>query len=175
MKIAIGITGAGGTFFAKKCIEHLCTKNELLVIASDDGADAFKLECGTALYDFLRRKKNVARFNNNDICTLLNGSINPDLMIILPCSAQTAGQIALNLGNTLLPLIADKILREGKKLILGLGETAFSTATLQNLYTLSLMGATVTSLAVPFNNNAATQDFYDDLLNKFLQLCNLEN
>lgn len=177
MKITLGITGASGAVLAKRAIEYLGSRHELFVVASDNGSLVFKQECGIELYDFLRRKSGVVRFgNDNMFASIASGTAATDCMLILPCSAATAGRLASGCGNTLLTRAADVMLKERKKLVIGIRETPLSTITLRNLETLSLCGATVSPLIPPFYKNPKSLDeIYDMTLGRFLMSAGIDN
>ncbi len=177
MKITLGISGASGTVLAKMAIDHLSENHELFVIASDCGAQIFEQECGIRLYDYLRRKQKVTRFNNDNLfAPLSSGTNTADCMLILPCSASTVGRIASGCGETLLIRAADVMLKERKKLVIGLRESPLSAITLKNLETLSLCGAIVSPLVPPFYKSPQSlEDLYRVTLGRFLLTAGIEN
>ncbi len=177
MKITLGITGASGAVLAKRAIEYLSKEHTLFVVASDNGNRVFYEENGIELYDFLRRKNGVTRFQNDNLfAPISSGTSVSDCMLILPCSAATAGRIAGCCGNTLLTRAADVTLKERKKLVLGIREAPLSTVMLRNLETLSLCGAVISPLTVPFYKSPKTPDeIYDFTLGRFLLSAGIEN
>lgn len=177
MKITLGISGASGAVLALKAIEYLMSGHELSVVASDNGNRIFEQECGISLYDFLRRKRGVIRFCNNDLgASVASGTSAPDCMIVLPCSAATAGRIANGSGDTLLTRAADVVLKERKRLVLAVRESPLSTVTLKNLEFLSLCGAVVCPTVPPFYCNAKTiEELYDLTLGRILLSAGIEN
>jgi 4-hydroxy-3-polyprenylbenzoate decarboxylase len=71
-------------------------------------------------------------------------------MVVLPCSANTLGQIAAGLGDTLIARAAHCHLKERRPLVLGLRETPLSAIDLHNAATAANAGATVMPLSPPF-------------------------
>ena len=71
-------------------------------------------------------------------------------MVILPCSANTMGQIAAGLGDTLITRAAHCHLKERRSLVLGLRETPLSIIDLRNAANVAAAGATVMPLSPPF-------------------------
>jgi 4-hydroxy-3-polyprenylbenzoate decarboxylase len=64
-------------------------------------------------------------------------------MVILPCSMKTLGQIATCTGESLIPRAADVVLKERRRLVLGVRESPFHEIHLQHMLTLTRMGAIV--------------------------------
>lgn len=177
LKIILGITGASGAVLAEKAIDMLMDEHDLYVVASENGCRVFRHECGVELYDFLRRRSSVVRFaNDNLFAPIASGTSDADCMIILPCSAATAGRIATGSGNTLLTRAADVMLKERKKLIIGIREAPLSTVTLRNLETLSACGAVICPLVVPFYELPESIDqMYDVTLGRLLLSAGIPN
>lgn len=177
MKITLGISGASGTVLALKAIEYLSKEHELSVIASDNGNRIFEQECKISLYDYLRRKRNVSRFYNNDLSvSIASGTSQQDAMIILPCSAATAGRIANGSGDTLLTRAADVMLKEKRHLVLALRESPLSSVTLKNLEYLSLCGAVICPVVPPFYCEPQTLDeLYNLTLGRILLSAGVKN
>ncbi len=176
MKITLAISGASGAILAKMAIDTLSQTHELFVVASDFGALNFEHECGIKLYDYLRRNRNVTRFNNDDLFAPISSGTNAtDCMLILPCSSNTAGRIATGCGETLLTRAADVMLKERKPLIIGIRESPLSAITLKNLETLSLCGAIISPLVPPFYKFPQTKDdIYNLTLGRFLLSAGIE-
>lgn len=72
-----------------------------------------------------------------------SGSNVSDAMVVCPCSMGTLAAIAHGLSDSLIERAADVTLKERKKLILVPRETPFSTLHLENMLTLSRMGAVI--------------------------------
>lgn len=177
MKITLGISGASGAVLAKTAIDYLSLTHELFVVASDCGALTFEYECGVRLYDYLRRKPNVSRFDNDNLfAPISSGTNTADCMIILPCSASTVGRLATGSGDTLLTRAADVMLKERRRLVIGLRESPLSAITLKNLETLSLCGAIISPLVPPFYKLPQTNEELCRLtLGRFLLTAGIEN
>jgi 4-hydroxy-3-polyprenylbenzoate decarboxylase len=64
-------------------------------------------------------------------------------MVVLPCSMKTLGQIATCTGDTLLSRAADVVLKERRRLVLGVRESPLHEIHLQHMLTLTRMGAII--------------------------------
>ena len=177
LKITLGISGASGAVLALKAIEYLSREHELSVVASDNGNRIFEQECKISLYDYLRRKRNVSRFYNNDLSvSIASGTGEQDAMIILPCSAATVGLIAGGSGFSLLTRAADVMLKEKKRLVLAVRESPLSTVTLKNMEFLSMCGAVICPVVPPFYCEPKTLDeLYDLTLGRILLSAGIKN
>jgi 4-hydroxy-3-polyprenylbenzoate decarboxylase len=71
-------------------------------------------------------------------------------MVILPCSANTLGQIAAGLGETLISRAAHCHLKERRPLVIGLREAPLTTIDVQNAAKAAAAGATLMPLCPPF-------------------------
>jgi flavin prenyltransferase len=71
-------------------------------------------------------------------------------MVIVPCSAHTAAQVAVGLAGTLITRAAHVHLKERRPLLVVPRETPLSTPLLRNLTTLSELGVVVLDAAPPY-------------------------
>src|SRR5215471_8809996 len=116
-KIAIGITAASGSIYAKTLLERISTivdqieevgvvmttfsKNVWLHELGDEGWNGFN-------FKFYEKRDFMAPF--------ASGSAGYDALIVCPCSMGTMGRIAAGMSNDLLTRSADVMLKERKKL-----------------------------------------------------------
>ena len=83
-------------------------------------------------------------------------------MIILPCSMRTLGAIAHGVGETLIPRAADVVLKERRRLVLGVREAPFHEIHLENMLKLARMGVIISPPVPAFYNTPRT---VDDIVN----------
>ena len=161
-KILVGVTGASGSLYALRLLEALQAYNlEVHLVISESG----KLVVNHEIPDGITKLTKLAHhvYQIDDIAAAVaSGSYGIDSMVILPCSMGTLGAIANGLSHNLLTRAADVILKEQRKLVLVPRETPFSTIHLENLLTLSRMGAVILPAAPGFYHHPQT---ITDLLN----------
>ena len=73
-------------------------------------------------------------------------------MIVLPCSVKTMAEIAHGTGDTLIPRAADVVLKERRRLVLGVREAPFHEIHLENMLKLTRMGVIIAPPLPAFYN-----------------------
>lgn len=102
---------------------------------------------------------------------LASGSYRTEGMVILPCSIHTMSAIAAGISSNLLIRAADVILKERRKLILGVRETPFHVGHLRTMVSLSEMGAIIAPPIPAFYNAPATiDDLVDGTVERIMDL-----
>lgn len=155
--ICVAITGASGSPYAMRLIEVLlssgCTvsviisKAAQLVMATETEYKIPGQVRGQA--EYLREHFNVSEkqlmvYGKEDwMSPWASGSGRNGAMVICPCSTGTLSAVATGASNNLIERAADVALKERRQLILVPRETPFSTLHLQNMLTLSQMGAVI--------------------------------
>jgi len=145
-KLVLGISGATGAYAARLLVEK--SSWPVLLVASRWGRAVFEHECGP-FRSLASRVEQV--FENDDLfATIASGSVPTAGMIILPCSANTLGQIASGVGDTLLTRAAHCHLKERRPLVLGLRETPLTFIDLKNATRVSAAGGIIMPMAPPY-------------------------
>jgi len=151
----VGITGASGAPYAVRLLEVLgrCAE-EVDVIVSSHGWRLLRHECGLSDEAALRERLSVGRFrffdNANRGARPASGSVPYRGLVICPCSMGTVSAIAHGNSRSLVERAADVTLKERRRLIVVPRETPLSTVHLENLLTLSRLGAVVLPAAPGF-------------------------
>lgn len=144
-KIVVGITGASGAPYAKRCLGALRAlaaegELELGVCASPTAAEVWALECGGEMKDQIGEKIWGTRDYK---APFASGSAGWHAMVIIPCSMGTVARIAQGTSDSLLTRAADVMLKERRTLVIVPRETPLSVIHLENLTTLARAGAVV--------------------------------
>lgn len=141
MKLFIAITGASGSLYAQRLLDHLDpAAHEIHVVMSHYAQQvvAGELKAGLRLKDGVRMH-NVRSMN----APFASGSNPPDAMVIIPCTMGTLGRIAQGLSGDLLLRAADVVLKERRRLVLVPRETPLNLVHVRNFELLLQAGATL--------------------------------
>ncbi|MFM2049463.1 MAG: hypothetical protein RI955_2011 [Bacteroidota bacterium] len=175
-KIAIAITGASGSIYAKILLDKISTMplqiDTCAVVMSNNAKDVWKHELGTT--DFEKYKVNF--YSKTDFTSpIASGSAGFDTMIICPCSMGTMGRIANGISDDLITRAADVMLKERRKLIVVARETPLNLIHIENMKMITLAGGIICpatpsfySLPKTFDEMAAT------VVDRVLQLAGFE-
>lgn len=144
-KIVVGITGASGAAYARRCVALLKERVasgevELGVCASPTAAEVWALECGGDMREELGENVWGTRDYN---APFASGSAGWHAMVVVPCSMSTVARIAHGISDSLLTRAADVMLKERRTLIVVPRETPLSLVHLENLGAIARAGALV--------------------------------
>jgi 4-hydroxy-3-polyprenylbenzoate decarboxylase len=141
VKLLIAITGASGTLYAQRLLDHLDPgAHEIHVVLSNYAQQVIAEE----LPEGLQLKPGVQKHNLRSMnAPFASGSNPPDAMVIIPCTMGTLGRIAHGYSEDVLLRAADVVLKEKRKLILVPRETPLNLVHVRNLELLLLAGATI--------------------------------
>ncbi len=143
-KIAVAITGASGSIYARQLLQKLDSLKdqvkELSIVMTDNAKEVWKTELDDENYDSF----NARYFSTKDFkAPFASGSAKYDAMIIAPCSMGTMGRIAAGISNDLISRAADVMLKERKKLILLIRDTPYNLVHIRNMETVTLAGGII--------------------------------
>ena len=141
LKIVIAITGASGSLYAQRLLDHLDPdEHEIHVILSNYAHPVL----GEELPDGLKLREGVTTHGLKSMNIPFASGSNPaDAMVVIPCTMGTLGRIAHGLSEDALLRTADVMLKERRRLILVPRETPLSLVHLRNMELLLLAGATL--------------------------------
>jgi 4-hydroxy-3-polyprenylbenzoate decarboxylase len=158
MRLIVAITGATGAIYGIRALERLREAAvETHLVMSRWGLR-------TLLHETSWTRKQVEAlahtvYSPSDMgAAIASGSFRTDGMIVAPCSARTLGAIAHGVGEHLIHRAADVILKERRRLVLVVRETPLSDIHLENMLTLSRMGAVILPPMPAFYTNPLTLD-----------------
>ena len=143
-KLVVGITGASGSVYAKVLLDKLLQLHEQVqevgLVMSDNAKDVWQYELNN---------KNYAKYpfklydKHNFFAPFASGSAKYNVMIICPCSMGTMSRIAHGISNDLITRAADVILKERRKLILGIRDTPYSLIHIKNMQLITEAGGII--------------------------------
>ena len=176
-KIAIAITGASGSIYAKLLLEKLAELTdqleELSIVMTDNAKFVWQTEIGNTDYD----KFPGRYFSTKDFTApIASGSAKYDALIVIPCSMGTLGRIASGVSSDLITRAADVMLKERKKLICVLRDSPYNLVHIRNMETVTLAGGIICPASPSFYNNPQTiEEAVQTIINRIIDLINLNN
>jgi 4-hydroxy-3-polyprenylbenzoate decarboxylase len=175
-KIAIGITGASGSIYAKVLLNKLTHLKEQLeevsIVMSDNAKDVWLHELGNSDYE----KYPFKIFNKNDFnAPFASGSARYDTLIICPCSMGTLARIASGISNDLITRAADVVLKERRRLLLVVRDTPLSLIHINNMRTVTEAGGIVCPASPSFYSQPQTiEELAATVIDRVIDLAGLE-
>lgn len=156
IKIAVGVTGASGSIYAKMLLgqlQQLKEQVEVALVMSDNAATVWQHELGNTDYKQLP----FHLWDKNDfMAPFASGSSSYSALIICPCSMGTLGRIAGGISNDLLTRAADVMLKEHRKLICVVRETPYNLIHLRNMTTVTEAGGIICPATPSFYSRPQT-------------------
>ena len=176
MKIAVAVTGASGSIYAKLLLQKLLHyKNQLTdvgVMWSDNAYTVWEHETGDSSYKDIPFKT----WDKNDfMAPVASGSASFNALIICPCSMGTLGRIAGGISNDLVTRAADVMLKERRKLICVVRETPYNLIHLRNMTTVTEAGGIICPATPSFYSRPQTiEELAATVVDRVLQLAGLK-
>jgi flavin prenyltransferase len=176
-KIAVAITGASGSVYAKLILQRLAQVKdqveELSIVMTDNAKQVWHTELGDDnYYNFQARYFTTRDF----MAPFASGSARYDAMLIVPCSMGTLGRIAAGISNDLITRGADVMLKERKKLILLIRDTPYNLVHIRNMETVTLAGGIICPASPSFYSNPKTiEEAAATVVDRAIDLAGLQN
>ena len=150
-KIAVAITGASGSMYAKLLLQKLSGLkdqiSELSIVMTDNAKLVWKTELEDESYNvFEARYFSIKDFT----APFASGSAKYDALIIIPCSMGTLGRIASGISNDLISRAADVMLKERKTLVCVIRDTPYNLIHIKNMETVTLAGGIISPASPSF-------------------------
>ncbi len=176
IKIAVAVTGASGSIYAKVLLDKLLTLgsqvSEVSLVWSDNARMVWQHELGNDDYERIPFK---VWEKNNFLAPFASGSSSYGALIICPCSMGTLGRIAGGISNDLVTRAADVMLKERRKLICVVRETPYNLVHLRNMTTVTEAGGIICPATPSFYSRPATaEDIAYTVIQRVLQLSGLQ-
>ena len=146
--VVIGITGASGSILAQVVIDRLLDMEwPVIVTASSAARIVWRQEVEESFGAAIERWMDSGLFTYYAIgdlaAPIASGTFPVQGMAIVPCSMATAAAVATGISDNLLRRAADVTLKERRNLVVVPRETPMTTIHLDNLGTLSNLGAII--------------------------------
>jgi 4-hydroxy-3-polyprenylbenzoate decarboxylase len=161
-RIVVGISGASGIIYGVRALELLRAAGVRTHLVVSKAAEM------TLAYEMDMKAKDLRELADEyhpmtDIgASISSGSFRTLGMLIAPCSIRTMSEIATGVTGSLMSRAADVVLKERRRLVLGVRETPLHTGHLRTMLPLSEMGAVIAPVVPAFYNRPET---LDDIVN----------
>ena len=175
-KIAIAVTGASGSVYAKVLLDKLVLlqeqTKEISLVFSDNAKDVWQHELGNDDY----KKYPFKIYTKTDfMAPFASGSAKYNTLIICPCSMGTLARIATGISNDLITRAADVILKERRKLILVTRDTPLSLIHINNMKTVTEAGGIICPATPSFYSKPQTiEEVAATVIDRVIYLAGLE-
>jgi 4-hydroxy-3-polyprenylbenzoate decarboxylase len=156
-KVAIAVTGASGSIYAKILLNKIAALRdqfeEVSVVFSDNAKDVWLHELGNTEYE----KYPFKFYGKNDFyAPFASGSARYNTLIICPCSMGTLARIATGISNDLITRAADVMLKERRTLLLVTRDTPLSLIHINNMKTVTEAGGIICPATPSFYSQPQT-------------------
>ena len=174
-KVLIAITGASGAIYAKLLIDKLMQVKdqwaELSMVISNNAKQIWETELNNQEY----KNYPVKYYDKFDFnAPFASGSAQYNIMIVVPCSMGTLGRIASGMSDDLVTRAADVILKERRKLILGIRDTPYNLIHIKNMETVTLAGGVICPATPSFYSKPKTiEEAANTVVDRIIDLAGL--
>src|SRR6266446_86382 len=157
-RLIVGIAGASGVIYGVRALEILRkTGIETHLVMSP--AAELTMSYETDIKPKAVREMATVFHPIGDVgASISSGSFTTMGMLILPCSVHTMSEIAHGITSNLLSRAADVVLKERRRLVLGLRETPLHSGHLRTMAQLSDIGAIIAPIVPAFYTRPKTLD-----------------
>ena len=175
-KIAIAITGASGSIYAKVLLDKLVQLKdqyeEVSIVMSKNAQEIWQTELGNQ--DYLNYP--FRHFDKYDFSApFASGSARYNVLIVAPCSMGTLGRVANGVSDDVVTRAADVILKERRKLILMVRDTPYSLIHIKNMEAVTLAGGIICPATPSFYSNPKTiEEVAATVVDRVLDLAGLD-
>jgi len=147
VRVLVAVTGASGAIYARRLIESLGGRAEVILTA--EAEQIIRAETDLTPEAFCAGASAVYR--GDDLAARpASGSDLFDAVVVVPCSGSTLARIALGLADNLVTRSAAVALKEQRTLILVPRETPLSAIALEHMTQLARLGVVILPAAPGF-------------------------
>lgn len=174
-RLIVAISGASGVIYGIRLLETLRDtpiKTHLVLSKAAEVTLAyetsFKVAEVKSLADVVHPVGDIG-------ASIASGSFRTMGMVIAPCSIRSMSEIATGVTSNLLTRAADVVLKERRRLVLMVRETPLHSGHLQNLLSLSQMGAVIAPPVPAFYADPrSVDDIIDHSVGRVLDLFDID-
>ncbi len=176
-KIAVAITGASGSIYAKLLLQKLAQLKDQLTELSIVMTDNARLVWQTELDDESHSSFEARYFSTKDFkAPFASGSAKYDALLIVPCSMGTLGRIAGGVSDDLISRAADVMLKERKTLICVVRDTPYNLIHIRNMETVTLAGGIICPASPSFYSKPQSiEEAAQTVVDRVIDLAGLKN
>ncbi|MEK9497143.1 UbiX family flavin prenyltransferase [Photorhabdus sp. P32] len=175
-RLIVGLTGASGAIYGVRLLQVLQPVEgvETHLVISHSARQTLALETDYSLRDVQALADVV--YDNRDIAAAISsGSFKTLGMVILPCSMKTLSGIVHSYTDGLVTRAADVVLKESRKLVLGVRETPLHLGHLRLMTQAAEIGAVIMPPVPAFYHQPQQiQDIIDQTVNRVLDQFDIE-
>lgn len=175
-KLIIGLTGASGAIYGVRLLEVLkpLADVETHLVISAAARQTLALETDYTLKDVQALADHT--YDNRDIAAAISsGSFRVAGMVIMPCTMKTLSGIVNSYTDTLVTRAADVVLKEGKKLVLGVRETPLHIGHLRLMVQAAELGAVIMPpMPAFYHQPQSIDDIVNQTINRLLDQFDIE-
>ncbi len=169
-RLIVGVSGASGVIYGIRLLEVL--KNvpevETHLVMSQSARQTLALESDYSVRD-IQSLADVVHDIRDIGASISSGSYKTDGMALLPCSMKTLSGIVHSYSDNLLIRAADVVLKERRKLVLGVRETPLHLGHLRMMTTAAEMGAIIMPPVPAFYHRPQNvMDIVDQTVNRVI-------
>ena len=174
-RLIIGISGASGVIYGVRLLQILReTDVETHLVMTKAAEMTLGYESDMKAKE-VRDLATVAHPIGDIGASISSGSFRTLGMVIAPCSIRTMSEIATGVTSSLMSRAADVVLKERRRLVLGVRETPLHSGHLRTLLQLSDMGAIVAPIVPAFYTRPETlDDIIDHSVGRLLDLFDID-
>lgn len=175
-RLIVGISGASATVYGIRLLQvlHGLPEIETHLVISQAARQTLSLETDCSLNE-IQGLANVVHDTRDIAASISSGSFQTNGMVILPCSMKTLSCIANSYSDSLLTRAADVVLKERRRLVLGVRETPLHLGHLR-LMTLAVELGAIIMPPVPafYHRPIKVSDIIDQTVNRILDQFDLQ-
>jgi 4-hydroxy-3-polyprenylbenzoate decarboxylase len=175
-RIILGISGASGVIYGIRTLEFLSKMDVETHLVMSRAAELTMSYETDMKPKALKEMASVSHVVGDIAASISSGSFQTMGMLVLPCSVRTMSEIATGVTGSLLSRAADVVLKERRRLVLGIRESPLHTGHLRTMTQLSEMGAVVAPIVPAFYTRPKTlDDIVDHTVGRMLDLFGLDS